>query len=420
MTIKAKIGVNFNFDTNANNVLGNFKSLWDYCKFLESEGITQEIARNNGSGGTGTGWPDDSSKFGPNCWSVFKWVTSSTRTWEWYMYIQGIAGVTPSASPANPALVNNVNNSIAALAYSAAISVSGSISENPWGGTTGSLGSDTKGNPVWVSSSNDYNLHVFPRSNSSGGAHAVSRQSLGLLSSPNPVAGEEVYFNVASDDNSMVIVRSLRGTADIDVNAISYLGTYTPAYSALSQAISTPFITFNHVTSTDRLFTNTVAPSVQAQINYGLKSGAGNNREGGIVGVTGVRTVTFDYPANPGLAASIDYNSSLHPNQVMENVNLDFYSRYLTLPIPVFASNVDDDRGFLGFIDNSLIKQAIHTPNYFSNIDSSRISVWATNASDPTIDSMVPNAALIPWKLGINPRDVGPNLRDGLFQGEIE
>lgn len=74
-------------DTNSNAYSGQqglFKATWDHLKYLETLGITTEIARNHGLSvngrGPGTGWWDEPTRFGNNGWSCFRWNSSSTRT----------------------------------------------------------------------------------------------------------------------------------------------------------------------------------------------------------------------------------------------------------------------------------------------------------------------------------------------------
>jgi hypothetical protein len=349
---------------------------------------------------------------------VFKWLTSSNRSWEWYLYIQGIPNVNPNLAPAVPARVQGATGARNTLAWSTAISVSGSQSENPWGGTTGSLGSDTKGNPVWVSSSNDYNLYVCPRSNSAGGSHATARDNLGFATFLNAFSNNDlVYPFIISDDDSLLFSSSGRA-GDEDYTSFTYLGTYEPFCSVLSQSIKTPFVTFCHAAGiTVRPFANTDFGDAQATLDYGAKAGTGNTN-GGIVGVTGVRTVTMDFPSNKPNASG-DFISTLQPNAAIESVSSSFGSEYSTLPVPLFASTSDDQPGFLGFINTQIFKQAPTTPNYLINNNGTRMTFWPSNATNTSNAIFVPNSFITPWRENIPPRDVAVN-RDGLYQGDLD
>lgn len=179
-------------DSNSNlysNYQGVFKSCWDHLKYLETLGVTTEIARNDGNAvdgrGPGTGWWDEPDRFGTNGWSCFRWNSNSNRSWEWYMLIQNCDETGPAA-PGDPGYSVPGTGNTRGFHLATAISISGSTTENPWGGTTGSLGSDTKGSPVWVTSSVDYKLFVFPDANGvsgvlSDGTVSTDREGMVLI-----------------------------------------------------------------------------------------------------------------------------------------------------------------------------------------------------------------------------------------------
>lgn len=221
-------------DTNSNaysHLQGVFKACWDHLKYLETLGITTEIARNHGTAvnarGPGTGWWDEPTRFGFNGWSCFRWNSNSNRSWEWYMFIQNcdIAG---PASPGLPGYTIPGLGNARGFCVAAAITLSGSVTGNPWGGTTGSLGSDTKGSPVWVSASNDYKLFVFPEANGASGVLGDGRTSTNRegLTGDFDFGGNSSHRRVSfiSDNDSFIYLRN----NDEANYSFGYLGLYEP------------------------------------------------------------------------------------------------------------------------------------------------------------------------------------------------
>lgn len=218
-------------DTTYSNFQGAYKACWDHLKYLETLGITTEIARNHGTAingrGPGTGWWDEPTRFGNNGWSVFRWNSSSNRSWEWYMLIQNCDTQGP-AGPGNPGYtIPGLGNS-RGLAVAAAITISGSVTANPWGGTTGSLGSDTKGDPVWVSASLDHKLFIFPEANGVSGVLGDGRTSTSRhgLAGDFDIGGNSAHRRVSfiTDDDSFLYIR----TNDEADYTIGYCGLYEP------------------------------------------------------------------------------------------------------------------------------------------------------------------------------------------------
>ena len=206
---------------------GNF---WNYMETLQSASYVSLIAYHSGtnalSGAKGS-W-DRLPSFGPGAFGVWKFNTSSIRNFEWYMYAQCISGSgnvsiqsqnSPCLSYGQTNFRNNSNER--GIIYSIAICHSGSSSFNPWNGTLGQ-GNAVKGNPVWVSGSNDRQLIVFPRSNSVSGSHNSVKQ--------NTQSCIEIHANITSHKYTFMADRdSIMFFSDqnsIGTNHITYIGPF--------------------------------------------------------------------------------------------------------------------------------------------------------------------------------------------------
>lgn len=235
-------------DFTAQNVKKFYRSVYDFLKVqVEPEGYVTEIA-NGGSSG---------SDFDPGGFSVWRWNSNSNRSWDWYMLIQATTGSTVPASRLPVTIENNPSN-FQNMGFGAAVGInhiSGVYSFfNPWNGTTGSLGSDSKGNPVWgTTASNpsaDVHLAVFPRSNISGsrvgnqaGAGTSWSERSDLAGFTNGFSGQYgngLMLNMWADEDSFLVVIKDDDTHD---HGHMYIGPYRPIPS-LSASIPAPLIMY--------------------------------------------------------------------------------------------------------------------------------------------------------------------------------
>lgn len=250
-TIKGRLLVTLSSsgaDTDRQNIGLFYRSVYDFLKVqVEPAGYVTEIA-NGGSSG---------SNLAPGAFSLWRWNTSSNRNWEWYMLVQCTSGSTVPSSrlpvniEGNP---DNFNN----IGFGAAVGIehiSGSYTFfNPWNGTTGSIGSDSKGNPVWgTTASNpnaDIHLAVFPRSNISGSSILNQMGSNTIWDERSDLAGFTSGFSGqynnglmvnmwADEDSLMVLVKD----DDSHDHGHMYIGTYDPLPS-LSASIPAPLMLY--------------------------------------------------------------------------------------------------------------------------------------------------------------------------------
>lgn len=229
-----------------------FKLTWDHLKYLETLGITTEIARNNGTAadgrGPGTGWWDQNDRFGQSAWAVFRWNSSSTRTWEWYMLIQNCDQNGPQ-TPGLPGYTVPGLGNTRGFCVAAAITISGSVTGNPWNGTTGSLGSSLKnGTRVWNSASNAHKIFCFPESNGVSGAlfNGTTATSSNGLAGDFGQGGNSSHrrASIVTDDDSFMFIR----TNDDNNWTFGYMGLYESFYrknaAGVEDTTTPPFVCY--------------------------------------------------------------------------------------------------------------------------------------------------------------------------------
>ena len=201
-----------------------FKQIWDFFKQVEAGGSITEIARNNGTGG-GTGYHDE-TPFATNAWFVFMFKKSSLRTFPYYVMFQ-MAQTSPFGSaPGSPAKINGTTGATSSImiAFSVASAFDSSGNPaNPWGGTTGSPGSDTKGTPVWVAPVGG-SVHVYPRSNNFGGSFDSTKEDMcGYVVGTTP-SNTRLSF-VADNDNFFINYTSNNDFLDTFCFGVGYIVT---------------------------------------------------------------------------------------------------------------------------------------------------------------------------------------------------
>lgn len=138
----------------------------------------QRIAYHTGSRNVGMAdargmnFYDAAAPAGDNAWACFAFTSASVP---WYVLIQWTGSVnTFGTAPGSPALIENTTN-IVSFGVAIAQRADGG---NPWNGSSGSSGFDTKGTPVWHPGTSS--LVLYPRSNDGirGGAHSTNKQNM--------------------------------------------------------------------------------------------------------------------------------------------------------------------------------------------------------------------------------------------------
>lgn len=222
------------------NAQGLFTTVYKFLKYLETLGITTEVARHGGlsSSVASVNYWDETNPFRTNAWFVFRFNPSGARTWPWYLHFQwaghyGVLANYYGATPGNPGLENGVAPSTSTDSFvtsQAAIGVGGD--ENPWNGI-GVMGSNQKGGrlsgsggagPIWTIPSGGTDVLVFPRSNYTGGSHATTKQNYTVhWASQGSNTVNRIHL-LADDDNFLLMYD--RG--DDGDSTLYYYGMYTP------------------------------------------------------------------------------------------------------------------------------------------------------------------------------------------------
>ncbi len=217
--------------TNTEHIVGEqYKNVCDFMTYLSGSGNVTLITWNSGSSApTGSfenrTFPDGNLPFGRGAHAVWRINTSSTRNWEWYLYVQVVSGSAAVANETfnqpivNYSFANIINNGNGrGVIIQAAVCFSGSTSFNPWNGTV-SQGNSTAANPRWVSGSNDRTLYVLPRSNDLGGSHTTSRNNSTIIVY-RALGTTYQRFNMFFDGDSFVFLLSDSGTGNFPNNYI--------------------------------------------------------------------------------------------------------------------------------------------------------------------------------------------------------
>lgn len=315
-----------------------FKNLYDF--FSAHPNMTQ-IARHGGVGGTASNvnyW-DQTNPFLNNAWFVFRMNTAvqnplylGTRTYPWYVLAQwartdvGVFG----ASPGNPGLVDATTGTGSDTRVSLQFAIGIGGDQNPWKGS-GSLGTNTKGTPVWGAPTGGTGSLVWPRSNNVGGAHDTNKQNTATMFIQTGAGTARCHF-LADDDNFVFLY---------DQGAYNYSGIF------FGQYVPRPELTIpypNVMFGTGAAF----VPTTRTRV-YGGPLGDGYSFEGitnlgGIAGpnplTDGVRSVMLDR-----YASMLETNTIFTPNK---NFTIPVTDEF---PISVIMAEVPSYYGWLGQVE---------------------------------------------------------------------
>lgn len=248
-------------DSDNSNIALYYRSVYDFLKVqLEPAGYVTEIA-NGGSSGSATP--------GAGAFSVWRWNTHSGRTWPWYMLFQLSSGSTFPASRLPATIENLAGGTTRNVGFACAVGIeyqTGSYSYfNPWNGTTGSIGNDSKGNPTWgLTASNpakERHLCVLPRSNASGSQAIGTKGSstnwnetsdmMALGPGSTGHHNNNTLLNMWADQDDFLLVFK---DATVRDHAHVFMGMYNPIQT-LTGVIPAPLMSYRRAkASGDTLF----------------------------------------------------------------------------------------------------------------------------------------------------------------------
>lgn len=333
---------------------------------LRSSSYTELVALHHGMTSSGAPFPgtnyhDEGRPFGELSWAVFRFRSgslpqggpnsgpSTRRAHDFYLFMQWAYNQGFNTAPGSPGLI--YGSAGTGIGFSVAWRDDGT---NPWNGGTAANGSDAKGSPVWTAGSSV--LHVFPRSNNTGGTHATVKQNTAGTAG-SLTAGDRWHF--IADRDSLLMMGDAGGNNSY--NSIVYIGTYEPL--SASQFVTSsggnaamPMIMINDTT------TFNFSPGT----TYG-DTGGTSQQNGGIVGPNTssaeARNTRMDRYSTNLLG-----NSSLQPNP---NFNPAAYDEF-RIPVMLFESPAF---GHTGYID--MIAEAFNIPVHSTNSDNSKASFGA-------------------------------------------
>lgn len=331
-----------------------YRSIYDFLKTqAEPAGYVTEIAR------LGNQFTASNGDF-----SVWRWNTSSLRNWEWYMLIQesefNFGSVTSSAEPGQ---INGFGiASVTACGVAAAVGIQHETGSydffNPWNGTTNLNDFDSKGSPVWSTSSadpgKDVHLAVVPRANISGSSintnvgddsawtNLDAMSYLGIDTNPGNggigyiYADEDSFFTVWRDASA--------GEATVHDHISTFVGTYKPLPS-LSASIPAPLCLYHVGTGEEPFPENNNLTSIIGQHTNGVVS---------VFPMTGTISDAASFKSTCGgmFAPIIHFN--FLPDKQMQIATGTTSSVYPSPPVFVWRN--EHPYGLIGMFDSPLFR----------------------------------------------------------------
>jgi hypothetical protein len=227
---------------NSGDILANeyYKNFFDFMSYLTASNVASLVAWNSGSGVVSAsfnqrGFWDQNNSFGINAYAVWKFPSSSSRPFDWYMYTQAITtsaniGGTfnvPISGYSNASTFGS-NNANRGILTQAAVCFSGTTSFNPWNGSGVADGSANAGNPRWIPGGTNRTMYVFPRSNDGGGtaAHIAQKSNgiaLGIISTSTML---KLRYHFIFDGDAILVLASNNEGVAMNCYNFSYIGPF--------------------------------------------------------------------------------------------------------------------------------------------------------------------------------------------------
>jgi hypothetical protein len=330
-----------------------FKMLFNFFERMVAVGNCTRIALQYGAGGTGTGWYNEATPFGPNAFAVYEFSAASpkfTVMFQFGSYSTGAFG----NSPGNPGV-------LLASYYGGGLGIimaARADGTSPWAGTTLNNGADTKGATVWTPGSST--LYVLNRSCSTiatAGSYSTNKQlctmfCVGYISTRS-------RLHCVGNSTGFVLLTSSNDSGGYDMVAG---GVYIPR-TGLVGTHTMPLVQFGYTSSG-------VGPHFALGSLFGLATGAGNY-DGGIVG----RSSDLVGEVYAGAAYTDFQNATLQPNQQPTATELDLAPYILAYGHP-------SRYGYVGNFDTDLLAYCYNVSNHQTNNAATRAYMaWSTQAA---------------------------------------
>lgn len=230
-------------DTYQKKGQGSFKKFYDFCERMVSLNIAERVSLYYGNGGTGVDFWDGPNPFRRNAFFVYQWKPTKSRRYSFYVHAQYSDDATFGTDPGTLALIRGSNGSASQSALGVQIALAVDVDGNdvsPWNGTTNFDGSDTKGTPVWEAPAGG-SVHVWPRSNNTGGSHATNRENMiEIFNQPNTT---DHRLDFSSNGEALSIIYNFDNTANI--YDIFLASPYRPRLDIVEAENSRPFFVYH-------------------------------------------------------------------------------------------------------------------------------------------------------------------------------
>lgn len=326
-------GINYIVVSGAKGAQELFVSLYSYFISAQAQavGVTL-IANSTGSNNaSGFNYWDLATPAGNNAWAVFQWASASVPFCMLMQVATGTQTVSPGNSfggiPGNPGvmLVNGYSTADG-VGIQFAARANGT---SPWNGTTGAVGSDTKGTPVWISGSS--HLYVWPRANSVAGTYVSNKEFCLTLANADYIRQYACRVNVTIDQNNVFFSRDSYN--DVGSYNYFYFGKYQP-YSGshrldMACVPDVPYVMLRDDNETG------LDPTVFLGTSnlYGSLTAVSTNLDGGVAFPTG----SAPYEVVTCVADTLGgfpFSNTLNPNQAYPTSGYDEY------PIMIFMNEM--------------------------------------------------------------------------------
>lgn len=317
-----------------------FKNFYDFV--VNNPSHFTLVASHYGDGGTGFDHHDEANPPGSDPFFVFSMPSHAGRSWTPYFLVQGAFGVTltgglPSAVGGTACNIQGGTafSSVGYIGMSCCVVTGG----NPWNGGTAADGTDTKGDPCWVTPGGQ-TAWFFPRENAPGGAYAAKKESLGNIL---PKSGNNIHVGhfVADLDHLWFGWDGV----ETQVYRASYFGPYVPNPNV---TVAAPFVA---------IMPGTSITGVNDGVEFGEQPIGQPDQDGGIAAPGGI-TVSGRLVTDNTYLNGANYS----PNAFHDGV--DGRDRY---PFWLMGDDDTQGRGLLGhFLDGEIVAMV---PQYLTHDD---------------------------------------------------
>ena len=228
-----------------------YKSFFDFMSYLTQSNVASLVAWNSGSGVISAslnqrGFWDQTNAFGPGAHSVWKFPSSSTRPFDWYLYTQVVSGAGAMQFAFNNPIsgygstTNNLanNGNARGIIMQAAVCFSGTTSFSPWNGTGVTDGQSTASDPRWIPGAAGRTMYVLPRSNDPGGAAPiVSQKSNAVCLVSTQATTAKLRFHFIFDGDALLVLANDVSSVNAGCYGLSYVGPFELRNSLTSSGI---------------------------------------------------------------------------------------------------------------------------------------------------------------------------------------